>query len=122
MLKKTIEFPKEKQNETMNVPFPVDEDLYFSVKPDYWNKINNRAKLEKININDLWSYQTKVDKEFVKKLIKSNEAGKEPPWIYRMPDGKLLIQDGNHRLTALKIMGKKSAIAYVANVYTNELY
>lgn len=68
-----------------------------------------RAGIEDVAIKDLHSLQTTVGKNKAAQMAKEyddKKAKEEPPVVYRTPDGKLILKDGNHRAVGALMAGR----------------
>lgn len=72
-------------------------------------ELPGEPKIEKLNLRNLIGTQVSVDTQQVGRFIRGEINPKELPQVARTPDGKLYLQDGHHRMIALRLSGIRSA-------------
>jgi len=82
-------------------PFP------YAKKPAIPSRLIDRAKRTTVPLEGLWGTQRRVTSVGVNRYVTSSP---DPPLVYRMSDGRMLIADGHHRLTAALLRGDRKAV------------
>lgn len=83
-----------------------------SVKiPNITKKLLKQHPPEEVELSEIYTGQGYVLRSKLINLIHDGEI--RDPLTCLEYDGKLFLTDGNHRLAALKVFGKKTALAHV---------
>lgn len=80
------------------------------------------AGVEKVPVKDLHSLQTTVGKDKATKRsgdFDEKKSAEDLPVVFRFPDGKLVLKDGNHRAVGALIAGKSHIAAKVYDMVPN---
>jgi len=105
---------------TMPVPFRVKE-IHVSLTPEeeravtYARQHNHEAPVQIISLDTLCATQHTVETERVNAFIQKSDLTPRFPVVAQY-QGELIIADGHHRLTALKLQGQQTAKAHVVTV------
>jgi hypothetical protein len=82
----------------------VDVGMNYSLADQ---RLPGKPKVEKLALRKLIGTQVSVDADKVRAFLKNEQPTSDLPQVARTPDGKLYLQDGHHRITAMRLAGER---------------